>query len=299
MLQQSKTTSFEASPLYAPEIWKTFLFQSTAKDIWDVVVKTHSKKGNATRIFELKHAIHETKQRDLDVLSYFNKLKNPRKTEVTPATSCAFAQSSITEPIMCMKSVLKNVPWIVDSGCMEKGVHVPKMSANLLSISKLTKSQNYSVTFFSNRCVFQDLTRKTIGNAEKREGLYYLIPQDWENRAYQVKGSPTREWIFQKFYKMITIQFDAKVKVIRSHNGGEYFSGSLNMFLMDNGIIHESSCTATPEQNSVSSGENRSSEDQSQDIFPLPKWEEIISVDTQGGASGQGKNVEKIVLSCK
>ena len=45
--------------------------------------------------------------------------------------------------------------------------------------------------------------------------------------------------------------------------------------------------------------ENRSSEDQSQDIFPLPKWEEIISVDTQGGASGQGKNVEKIVLSCK
>ena len=61
-----------------PEIWKTFLFQSTAKDIWDVVVKTHSKKGNATRIFELKHAIHETKQRDLDVLSYFNKLKNPR-----------------------------------------------------------------------------------------------------------------------------------------------------------------------------------------------------------------------------
>ena len=76
---------------------------------------------------------------------------------------------------------------------MEKGVHVPKMSANLLSISKLTKSQNYSVTFFSNRCVFQDLTRKTTGNAEKREGLYYLIPQDWENRAYQVKGSPTRE----------------------------------------------------------------------------------------------------------
>ncbi|RVX08316.1 hypothetical protein CK203_017641 [Vitis vinifera] len=185
------------------------------------------------------------------------------------------------------------------------------------------------------------LTRKTIGNAEKREGLYYLIPQDWENRAYQVKGSPTREceishrvsyplrnnrcdfpfslihtdiWgpsrvtgIFQKFYKMITIQFDAKVKVIRSHNGGEYFSGSLNMFLMDNGIIHESSCTATPEQNSVVErknrhlleGENRSSEDQSQDIFPLPKWEEIISVDTQGGASGQGKNVEKIVLSCK
>ena len=58
-----------------PEIGKPFLFLSTAKDIWDAVVKTYSKKGNATCIFELKRAIHETKQRGLDVLSYFNKLK--------------------------------------------------------------------------------------------------------------------------------------------------------------------------------------------------------------------------------
>lgn len=39
------------------------------------MVKAYLKKGNATEIFELKHAIHETKQRGLDVLSYFNKLK--------------------------------------------------------------------------------------------------------------------------------------------------------------------------------------------------------------------------------
>ena len=58
-------------------------------------------------------------------------------------------------------------------------LHVPEMSTNLLSISKLMKSQNYSVTFFSNRCVFQDLaTGKTIGNTKEREGLYYLNPQD-------------------------------------------------------------------------------------------------------------------------
>ena len=98
-----------------------------------------------------------------------------------------FAQSGITEPIMCIKSVLKNVPWIVDSGASDhmtqesklfnsyiscsgkqkvfvangsnipvhgKGsiainkhitldsvLHVPEMSTNLLSISKLAKSQ--------------------------------------------------------------------------------------------------------------------------------------------------------------
>ena len=141
---------------------------------------------------------------------------------------------------MHMKSVLKNVPWIVNSGAsdhmtqesklfnsyipcsgkhkvlvanglnipvhgkwsivinkhitLDSVLHVPEMSTNLLSISKLMKSQNYSVTFFSNRCVFQDLIiGKIIGNAEKREDLYYLIAQDWKNKAYQVKGSPTRE----------------------------------------------------------------------------------------------------------
>ena len=164
-----------------------------------------------------------------DELEFIYKLLG--KTEVTPSTpstSYAFAQSGTTKPIMCITSVLNNIPWIVDSRArdhmtqesklfnsympcsgkqkvlMAKGsnipvhgkgriainkditldsvLHVPKMSVNLLSISKLTKSQNCLVMFFSNQCVFQDLTMgKTISNVEEREGLYYLIPQDWEN----------------------------------------------------------------------------------------------------------------------
>ena len=58
-------------------------------------------------------------------------------------------------------------------------LHVPNMSCNLLSISKLTKSQNYSVTFFSTHCVFEDLTTaKVIGSAKEREGLYYLVTKE-------------------------------------------------------------------------------------------------------------------------
>ena len=57
--------------------------------------------------------------------------------------------------------------------------HVLNMSCNLLSISKLTKSQNYSVTFFSTHCVFEDLTTgKVIGSAKEREGLYYLVTEE-------------------------------------------------------------------------------------------------------------------------
>ena len=58
-------------------------------------------------------------------------------------------------------------------------LHVLNMSCNLLSISKLTKSQNYSVTFFSTHCVFEDLTTgKVIGSAKEREGLYYLVTKE-------------------------------------------------------------------------------------------------------------------------
>ena len=68
------------------------------------------------------------------------------------------------------------------------------MSCNLLSISKLTKSQNCSITFFSNRCVSQDLTmRKMIGSAEEREGLYYQTTPEPEDLAYQVKSNLNKE----------------------------------------------------------------------------------------------------------
>ena len=51
----------------------------------------------------------------------------------------------------------------------------PNLSNDLLSISKITKNLNCSVTFHSTHCVFQDnLTKTTIGIGKEREGLYYL-----------------------------------------------------------------------------------------------------------------------------
>lgn len=52
---------------------------------------------------------------------------------------------------------------------------IPSFKFNLLSVSQLTKSLNCSVTFFSDHCVFQDLTtKKTIGVGKCWNGLYYL-----------------------------------------------------------------------------------------------------------------------------
>ena len=54
-------------------------------------------------------------------------------------------------------------------------LHVPKLSVNLLSISKLSRDLNYIAVFSTSKCVFQDQTSmKTIGFTRLEDGLYYL-----------------------------------------------------------------------------------------------------------------------------
>jgi len=73
--------------------------------------------------------------------------------------SPAVGKGTVCLPNMILKSVL----------------YVPKLTYNLLSVSKLTKDMNCVVTFFSSHCEFQDRSsRKMIGIAEKKYGLYYF-----------------------------------------------------------------------------------------------------------------------------
>nr|CAN71214.1 hypothetical protein VITISV_039504 [Vitis vinifera] len=57
--------------------------------------------------------------------------------------------------------------------------------------------------------------------------------------------------LFQKFHKMIETQYNAKVQVLRSDNGGEYQSSNLQKYLEELGIIHQTTCSNTPQQNGV------------------------------------------------
>lgn len=53
---------------------------------------------------------------------------------------------------------------------------VPAFNFNLLSVSKITKALNCSVTFFLDYCIFQDLhTKKEIGLGKENGGLYHLM----------------------------------------------------------------------------------------------------------------------------
>jgi len=53
----------------------------------------------------------------------------------------------------------------------------------------------------------------------------------------------------KNFVSMAKTQFGKDVKVIRTDNGLEFKSGSMNNFYAKRGILHQTSCVETPQQN--------------------------------------------------
>ena len=65
-------------------------------------------------------------------------------------------------------------------------LHVPKLTCNLLSISKVTKDLNRVSKFFPNHCEFQEMeTRKMIGCAQEHEGLYVFGNKASKGHTYK------------------------------------------------------------------------------------------------------------------
>ncbi|RVW42603.1 Retrovirus-related Pol polyprotein from transposon TNT 1-94 [Vitis vinifera] len=63
--------------------------------------------------------------------------------------------------------------------------------------------------------------------------------------------------VFKSFHAMVQTQFSAKVQVLRSDNGGEYVNHQFHEYFQQHGIIHETSCPKTPQQNGIVERKNR------------------------------------------
>ncbi|KAJ0454457.1 putative RNA-directed DNA polymerase [Helianthus annuus] len=53
------------------------------------------------------------------------------------------------------------------------------------------------------------------------------------------------------FYELMQTQFEKKIKIIRSDNGTEFVNNQMNVFCKTKGILHQTSCSYTPQQNGV------------------------------------------------
>ncbi|KAK1419961.1 hypothetical protein QVD17_29426 [Tagetes erecta] len=62
---------------------------------------------------------------------------------------------------------------------------------------------------------------------------------------------------FTMFYNMIQTQFKTNIQTLRSDNGGEFINNHMKQFCQTKGIIHQTSCSHTPEQNGVAERKNR------------------------------------------
>jgi transposase InsO family protein len=57
--------------------------------------------------------------------------------------------------------------------------------------------------------------------------------------------------IFSTFYNKIFVQFNKHVKILQSDNALEYTQPVVDSFCVDRGIIHQTSCPRTSQQNGV------------------------------------------------
>ncbi|PRQ58292.1 putative RNA-directed DNA polymerase [Rosa chinensis] len=62
---------------------------------------------------------------------------------------------------------------------------------------------------------------------------------------------------FQTFRTLVQTQYHSTIKVLRSDNGGEYVNHVFQEFFKAHGIVHQTTCPQTPEQNGVSERKNR------------------------------------------
>jgi len=77
-------------------------------------------------------------------------------------------------------------------------LHVPKLSCNLISITKLTNDIKCQANFFHSHCIFKDLNSgKMIGNAKESGGLYYLDNgPDFKDQPQQISTCFESSFVF-------------------------------------------------------------------------------------------------------
>ncbi|GKA14853.1 putative RNA-directed DNA polymerase, partial [Tanacetum coccineum] len=83
---------------------------------------------------------------------------------------------------------------------------------------------------------------------------YFLTVVDDYTRAVWVYLIKSKDEVFESiniFYNLIKNQFKRTVKIFRSDNGTEFLNQTFNKFCNDKGIVHQTSCAYTPQQNGV------------------------------------------------
>ena len=90
---------------------------------------------------------------------------------------------------------------------------------------------------------------------ESMEWFKYLVlfVDDFSRTSflYLMKSKSEVPTIFKDFHMHVKTQFRSNIKVLRSDNGSEFMSNNMLEYISSQGIIHQTSCVGTPQQNGV------------------------------------------------
>ena len=93
--------------------------------------------------------------------------------------------------------------------------------------------------------------------SNKRWFVYFIDDHTRVCWVYLLSEKYEVSCIFEQFYAMIDTQFNSKIQILHADNGTEYFNSVLGTFVSKHGMLHQSSCVDTPQQNRVSERKNR------------------------------------------
>lgn len=82
----------------------------------------------------------------------------------------------------------------------------------------------------------------------------------------------------EQFYDLISTQFNIPIQVLCTDNGIEFFNSVLDFYLSCKGIIHQSSCMDTPQQNGVFERKNRHLLRFANHYYSLPIYRNVSGV---------------------
>ena len=89
---------------------------------------------------------------------------------------------------------------------------------------------------------------------------YYVIFVDDYTRftwLFLLKHKNEVLFVFKHFKALVENQFSTSIKVLRTDNGTKYTNSAFQVFCSSNGILHQTSCPHSPQQNGVSERKHR------------------------------------------
>ncbi|KAK1412979.1 hypothetical protein QVD17_34637 [Tagetes erecta] len=118
-----------------------------------------------------------------------------------------------------------------------------------------------------------------------REGYkYFLTIVDDYSRAVWIYLLKSKDEVFRyinRFFRLIATQFKQHIKVCRTDNGTEFVNKQLEHFFEQNGVIHQTSCAYTPQQNGIVERKHRHLLNTARSLMfqanlPLNMWNECV-----------------------